>query len=236
MSTYKKIYKKFKIVGITHFYGDFFDARGYVSDILSDFKTDNFLDIGCGAGVLLSSINSSLKVGIDMNFDALKQSKKLDKNMEVILCDAQYLPFRSKVFSTISAMHLFPVININEKNWEKAIEEVNRISKKENILFITGANRTSRHFEKTHLVEDRQKYLTPYQQKRVLEKNYDVELEGFGPHPNWIMYPFKIIYKIPERITDIFKIEKIIFKFLKSKRYLKNGRSYVMICKTKGMK
>ncbi len=47
-----------------------------------------------------------------------------------------------------------------------------------------------------------------------------------------IMYPLKkILFKIPEKIIDLLKIENLLFRYLKSKRYLKNGRSYVMICK-----
>lgn len=233
---YRKIYDKFKIVGINHFYGDFFDSRGYISELLLKIKTDNILDVGCGAGVLLSCVPSCYKVGIDMNFDALKQIKKLDKNIDAVLADAQFLPFKTDVFTTITAMHLFPVIDILEGNWKQSIKEVNRVAKKKNVLLITGANRASRHFTKTHSFEDRKKYLTPYEQKNVLENYYDVELDGFGPHPNWIMYPFKIIYNIPSKIVDYLRIEKIIFKFLKSKKYLKNGRSYVMICKSKGDK
>lgn len=230
---YKEIYEKFKIIGINHFYGDFFDSRGYISHLLSKIKTDNILDVGCGAGVLLSCMPSCFKVGIDMNFDALKQIKKLDKNIEVILSDAQFLPFKSNVFTTITAMHLFPVINILDGNWNQSVDEVNRVAKEENLLLITGANRTSKHFIKTHSLDDRKKYLTYDEQKKVLENHYNVELEGFGPHPNWVMFPFKIIYKIPDKITKALGIEKIIFKFLKSKKYLKNGRSYVMICRTK---
>lgn len=233
---YREIYEKFKIVGINHFYGDFFDSRVYVSHLLSNLKTDNVLDIGCGAGVLLSCMPPCFKVGIDMNLDALKQIKKLDDSIEAVLGDAQYLPFKTNTFSTITAMHLFPVINILGGDWKKSIDEVKRVAKNKNLLFVAGANRTSKHFKNTHSLEDRQEYLTPDEQKNILEKNYDVKLEGFGPHPNWVMFPFKIIYKIPDKITEFFKIEKILFKFLKSKKYLKDGRSYVMVCKTKEMK
>jgi len=229
---YKEIYEKFKIVGIKHFYGDFFDSRGYISYLLSKVKTENILDVGCGVGVLLSCMPNCFKVGIDMNMDALKQIKKLDKNIEAVLSDAQFLPFKSNVFKTIAAMHLFPVINALDGNWKQSIEEVNRVAKKKNLLLITGANRTSKHFKKTHSLEERKKYLTYSKQEKILKNNYNIKLEGFGPHPNWLMFPLKIIYKIPNKIINILGIEEIIFKFLKSKRYLKNGRSYVMICKS----
>jgi len=230
---YKKIYEKFRIVGLEHFYGDFFDSRGFISSILSKMETKNILDVGCGAGVLLSCMSAQFKVGLDMNFEALKQMKKLDKDIQPVFGDAQHLPFRDNVFETITAMHLFPVIDILGGDWIKAIKEANRVAMKQNLLLITGANRTSRHFEKTHSLEHRKKYLNYKQQNIILEKYYDIILEGFGPHPKWLMYPLKIIYRIPEKLTEFIGIEKFIFKFLKSKRYLKEGRSYVMICKSK---
>jgi len=47
------------------------------------------------------------------------------------------------------------------------------------------------------------------------------------------MYSFKIIYKIPNKLIKFLGIENVLFRFLKSKRYLKNGRAYVMICTSK---
>jgi len=230
---HKEILQKFKIVGLEHFYGDLFDSRIYTSHNLSKIKTDNILDVGCGAGVLLSCAPPCFKVGIDMNFDALKQAKKLDKNIETIFCDAQFLPFKNNIFETITAMHLFPVINNLKGDWKKAIEEVNRVAQKKNLLLITGANRTSRHFKKTHPLEHRKNYLNYKQQKEILENYYNVKVEGYGPHPTWLMYPFKIIFKIPNILTEFFRIERLLFRFLKSKRYLRNGRSYFMVCKSK---
>ncbi len=230
---HKEVFEKFKIVGLTHFYGDHFDSRIYASYILSKTKTNNILDVGCGAGILLSCAPPCFKVGIDMNFDTLKQVKKLDENIETVFCDAQFLPFKNNIFETITAMHLFPVINNLKGDWKKAMEEVHRVSKKKNMLMITGANRTSRHFKKTHPIDHRKKYLNYKQQIEILEKNYEIIVEGYGPHSNWIMYALKTIYKIPEIILKLFNIEKFIFWFLKSKNYLKNGRSYIIICKLK---
>jgi len=130
-------------------------------------------------------------------------------------------------------MHLFPVINNFGGEWEKAIIEVNRVSIDESTLLITGANRTSRHFKKTHPLDHRKKYLNYKQQIEILKKYFNANVEGYGPHDKWIMFPLKIIYKTPNKLLDVLGVEKFIFKFMKSKRYLKNGRSYVIICEKK---
>ena len=137
---HKEIFEKFKKIGMKYFYGDFFDSRVYVSHNLRKIQTINILDIGCGSGVLLSCAPECQKIGIDVDFEALKEIKKLDKKIEPILCDAQFLPLKNNIFETISAMHLFPVIKNMKGDWNKAIEEVLRVSKDKSTLLITGAN------------------------------------------------------------------------------------------------
>jgi len=228
---HKRIFEIFRIIGLNHFYGDFFDSRFYISYLLSNSKPENILDVGCGVGVLLKVAPSCFKVGTDISFESLKLAKKINKNIEYIQSDAQFLPFRDESFTTITAMHLFPVINILDRNWKLAINEVKRVSASHSTIFITGANRTSRHFEKTHRLEDRKKYLKPEKQAKEFEDKFKVMLEGWGPHSKFLMFPFKIMYKIPDSISEKLGIEKFLYWFSKSKKYLKNGRSYVITCR-----
>jgi len=229
----KKVLEIFKKVGIDHFYGDFFDSRFYISHLLSKMQLKNILDVGCGAGVLLEAAPNCFKVGTDLSFESIKQAKKLNPGIEYIQSDAQYLPFKNKTFSTITAMHLFPVIDIHGGNWKLSIGEVKRISNDCSTIFITGANRTSRHFKKTHKIDDRKKYLKHIDQVKEFEDEFVVTLEGWGSHSRYIMFPFKIIYKIPDILNEKLGIEKLLYKISKSKKYLKDGRSYIIICKSK---
>jgi len=228
----KKILNMFKKVGMEYFFGDFFDARFYVAELLSRKKTKVVLDIGCGAGVLLNCANSSLKIGLDSSFESIKKAKILNPKMELIQGDATQLPFKNNYFSNIIAMHLIPVVHILQgDDWLKSANEIKRIATKNCEIILTGANRMSKHFEKTHSLEDRKKYLTYQEQVDFFKNGFDVLVEGYGPHSKKIMYPLKIICKIPDRITESLRINRLLFRFLRSKRYLKNGRSYVIICK-----
>jgi ubiquinone/menaquinone biosynthesis C-methylase UbiE len=222
----------FKNIGLKHFYGDFFDSRFYVSHLLLKNKSKNMLDIGCGLGVILHAAPNCFKIGTDISFESLKDAKKLNKNIEYVQSDAQFLPFKDDFFTTITAMHLFPVINNMGGNWKLSINEVKRIAAKKSIIFITGANRPSRHFGKTHPLKHRKNYLKHTEQVTEFEDKFDVSLEGYGPHSRFLMFPFKIMYKIPDSVSEKLCIEKLLFWFTKSKKYLKNGRSYVIICRT----
>jgi len=229
---HKKIYETFKRIGLKHFYGDFFDSRFYISYLLSKNNLKNMLDIGCGLGVILHVAPNCFKVGTDISFDLLKDAKILNRDIEYVQSDAQFLPFKDGYFTTITAMHLFPVMNNTGGNWNLSVNEVKRVAAEKCTIFITGANRPSRHFEKTHPLEHRKKYLKHTEQAKEFEDKFDVILEGYGPHSRFLMFPFKIMYKIPDVVSEKIGIENLLFWFSKSKRYLKNGRSYVIICRT----
>ena len=85
----------------------------------------------------------------------------------------------------------------------------------------------------TNSRKPQKKYLTYQEQADFFKNEFLVSVEGYGPHSKLIMYPIKIVYKIPEQITDSLGLERLLYRLLRSKRYLKNGRSYVMFCKKK---
>lgn len=58
------------------------------------------LDVGCGTGLLLRELPVGT-IGLDINPWAVRMAKKHVPNVEVVVGDAEKLPFRDKVFSTI---------------------------------------------------------------------------------------------------------------------------------------
>jgi len=228
----QKIIKMFNKVGMEYFFGDLFDARFYVSYLLCKKQSKILLDIGCGPGILLNSSNAPLKIGLDISLESLKKGKILNPKMELIQADATQLPLKNNCFSNIISMHLIPVVKIlRGDDWIKSANEIVRISKENSEIILTGANRMSRHFTKTYTLESRKKYLTYQDQVNFFKNKFEINVEGYGPHSKKIMFPLKILYKIPDHIATSLGIDKLLFKFLRSKRYLKNGRSYVIICK-----
>lgn len=226
---FQKVMRLFEKVGTIHFWGDYFDGRFFVADIVMRRKADYILDIGCGAGVLLMLTESKNRIGVEMKFESLKDAKRTDGDIQCVQADAGYLPFRDGFCPLVLTMHLFPVMKSMNAEWRNAVREIERIETDGAEILITGANRLSRHFEKSHSLEDRRAYLHYAEIMEEVEKSHDVTVEGYGPHSRAVMYPFKkIVFRIPDRILEGLRIERAICGLLKSKRFLKDGRSYVI--------
>lgn len=230
---HKKIYKLWKKTSSDRFWGNFFDSRFYICYLISKTNVDVILDVGCGTGILLHEAISPFKIGLDLDFSGLKIAKKLDPKMELIVGDATNLPFRDNLFPMILAVQLLVQLKKNGADWITALKELKRISNKNCTLIIAGNNRLSRHFDNSPKDENIS-YLNYKEQLDQLKDDFEVKIEGYDPHSKFIMFPIKkILFKIPDKIEEALRIHKILFSFLKSKRYLKNGRSYFMICKKK---
>jgi len=212
-----------------YFWGDPFDSRFYITYLISKEKKDVILDIGCGAGVLLHFANASFKIGIDYSFESLLAAKKIDSKLELISGDARNLPFKDEFFSNILAIHIISAF-LKKDDRKKTCKEIKRIASKNSKILIVGSNRRSKHFKKTHSLENRLSYPHYEEILDMFKNNCRVSLEGYGPFSKIMMFPFKIIYKIPEKIAENFMIERLLFRLLRSKKYLKDGRSYIMVC------
>lgn len=87
------------------------------------------LDIGIGTGLFLKKIikHWALIVGIDLSLNMLRLAKRRAKNsanVELILADADYLPFKGHTFPTITA---FTILQ-NMPDPSKTLEEIIRVS------------------------------------------------------------------------------------------------------------
>ena len=92
------------------------------------------LDIGCGTGISTNYFNV-VSVGIDSSKEMIKESKEGN----LIYGKAEKLPFTDKSFNTIISVTAFH----NFKNMEKALLEIKRVSKNNNIA-ITFLKKSSK--------------------------------------------------------------------------------------------
>jgi len=71
-------------------------------------REDLVLDVGCGAGSFLLDIDSMWGIGLDVSRKMLRTSKQLLRNVkdrtDLVVGDAEVLPFRSSVFNAVIMM------------------------------------------------------------------------------------------------------------------------------------
>jgi len=93
-----------------------------ISSILSENECSNVLEIGCGHAWLRELPNY---LGIDFSLEALKQS-----NLPAFLFSdtTKHIPLPSKCFD--AAISISVLIHIPERDIEKAITEISRVTKK----------------------------------------------------------------------------------------------------------
>lgn len=229
----KKILEIFKSYGMKYFWGNYFDSRFYIGYLISKTVSNNILDIGCGIGVLSHVSNAKNKVGIDISFESLQIAKQLDPSIEFVVGDVTKLPFRHNYFEKVLAVHILTELSNMDRDWKPAFDEILRVSKERSEIIFAGNNRRSNYF-KHRSKESIMKYITHDQQYELLKNDFKIESFGYDPYSKIIMYPLKkILFSIPDSIAENLGLEKLLFWILRSKRFLKNGRSYVIKCRKK---
>jgi ubiquinone/menaquinone biosynthesis C-methylase UbiE len=102
-------------------------------------KDSLVLDVGCGTGLLFDHISGKAKtvVGVDFSRKNLLQAKNRSQefaNVNLILADADYLPFKNEVFS-----HVFAITVIqNMPKPAKTLDELKHIAKRDAVIVVTG--------------------------------------------------------------------------------------------------
>lgn len=114
------------------------------------------LDIGCGTGISTDFFKVK-STGIDNCKEMIKQGNK-----NLIKADAEKLPFKDKSFNTIISVTAFH----NFKNMEKALKEVIRVSKNNNICIT--------FLKKSKKLDQFRKILNKYFQYKEIEENKDI--------------------------------------------------------------
>lgn len=214
-----------------YFWGDYLDSRFYIADLISRMKVDFILDIGCGGGVLLHFANANFKIGIDGDFNSLKAAQSIYHEFNLIQADVKYLPIKNDFFESILAVQIMAALE-NKEIRKFVCHEIKRILKPGGRIIIVDLNRKSKHFESTFTKEQKLSYPHYTEMLEHLKDGFEVVLNGYAPFSKLNMTILKrIIYYIPENILENLKIESFLFQRLISEKFLKDGRSYVMVCK-----
>jgi len=217
-------------IGNKGFWGGIFDSRFYVANLIRKEKFDALLDLGSGSGIILHLVNAKLKVGIDFNFEPIRDAKKLDPSLEIICGDIRNLPFRDNYFNTI--LSLYSVSGFRTVNERRQVfEEMNRVSSNiKSTIIITTNNILSKYLKKVPR-HKRDTHVRIDELVEYFDNEYEIKIEGYNAFPKWKLYILKIILlKSPNWFLDIFNLEERIINLLKSEKVISNSRSFILTC------
>lgn len=121
-------YFQFQTKWITHL---------FIKNLINLLKKNNpafILDVGCGTGYISNKLDNSLNSNIvccDLNLSRLLIAKS-SFQLETLLVDVTYLPFKNAIFDTVLALEVIEHL----PNSCAAFEEIKRVSKKNVIISV----------------------------------------------------------------------------------------------------
>jgi len=115
------------------------------------------LDVGCGSGLLLQELlgRSKLLVGIDFSLRMLDTARRKVREAQLILADAEALPFRENSFDCVVSITLLQ----NVPSPQKAVGECARVLKEKGVLILTTLKHKHSQDELQSLVEESGMYV-----------------------------------------------------------------------------
>src|SRR5947208_687671 len=89
-----------------------FDPRHVMPPVLPGIR--RVLDIGCGAGQILivAEMGAARKVGIDLDFEALRLGKQLSRDIDLVSATGEALPFRDNTYDLVISRVALPYMHI----------------------------------------------------------------------------------------------------------------------------
>ena len=128
MSELKVIKTKFQKIDSKRWWGDDFDVRFFLLNILKKIERSTVLDIGGGVGIILSEVSkNNLKINVDFSFEDLSRCKKEFSDIECVCASMDYLPLKNDSIDFVICANLLEVAKTNDIKFEKLIIKKNTI-------------------------------------------------------------------------------------------------------------
>jgi ubiquinone/menaquinone biosynthesis C-methylase UbiE len=150
--------------------------RKELKKALESCKPELVLEIGVGQGRLLSRIEISQGIGIDLSKNMLKTFKKTSSpKIELIQAEATHLPFKSDCFGLVYTCTV--LLHIPDTSIEEAILEIKRVAS-ENIFIIEQLP----NFEHINKPYSQGGYCFPHKYFELfqLKEKYRNQLKNYG--------------------------------------------------------
>ena len=177
-------------------WGDAVDARFVVADTLGSLNDVRVLDIGCGAGVLLSEAAvTNVRIGMDYSMESLHLARRLDASFRLCRGDMLALPFQDGAFDVVVFCGMMEVPQRARK--VQAVQELARVLRPGGHLLLTTPNRRYPRYRRQDLMvtyEELQDLLRPF---------FDADIRGFNPFPP---FPYFLPNQMLARVPGIWRI------------------------------
>ena len=172
-------------------WGDAVDSRFLLTWEASTLQGCSVLDIGCNAGVILSEVpDTNLKVGIDINPEALEVALSLSPSASFFRGDMLRLPYRDAVFEVVIFAGMLEISDRQDK--VGAIQEVHRVLKPDGRLLLTTPNRAYPRYRRHNGV------VTYDELVSIVGPYFEMEAKGFNPFPPFPQFlPNRLLARIP---------------------------------------
>ncbi len=187
----KRVGRKWKTQAPHLWWGDTVDARFLAVDMLGRLNDVDVLDVGCGAGVLLSEMAATnVRVGIDRSTEALQLARRSVPVLRLCRADMLALPFREAVFDVVVFCGMLEVPQREHK--AQAIRELARVLRPSGQLVLTTPNRRYHRYR-------RQGLMVTYEELRdLLGPYFDARIRGFNPLPPFPYFlPNRVLGRVP---------------------------------------
>jgi len=165
MSDLERIKSKFQKIDSVRWWGDDYDVRFFLVNILKKIQKSIIVDIGGGVGIILSELDrSNLRINVDLALEDLSKSKKEFPEIESICASMNHLPIKKNSVQFVICTNILEVaktIDIKTKNFLiennktyyqtviQTLKEINTVLKNKGKLYLTTPN--NKYYKTTKL-------------------------------------------------------------------------------------
>lgn len=226
MSELKVIKTKFQKIDSKRWWGDDFDVRFFLLNILKKIERSTVLDIGGGVGIILSEVSkNNLKINVDFSFEDLSRCKKEFSDIECVCASMDYLPLKNDSVDFVICANLLEVAKTNDIKFEKliiknkkkyyqtvleALSEIKIILKINGKLYLTTPN--NKYYQTTKLDYDELENSLKYVFEKFSIKFFNTFKKLSKKHRK-----LNLANIIPKIKSKVFSRDKVLNSLIKNK-------------------
>ena len=159
MSDLERIKSKFQKIDSKRWWGDEYDVRFFLVNVLKKIQNSIVIDIGGGIGIILSELNkSNFRINLDLSLEDLLRSKKEFPDIEAVCASMNQLPFKNKSIRFVICANILEVAKTMDIKTKKLLLENNKTYYQTIIETLSEINKILENKGKLYLTTPNNKY------------------------------------------------------------------------------